>query len=249
MGVFFVLFLSGCKQDMKFIDHVTFKPADNLETVRISLVFTDKIKSDLAGGYPVKDYGFLFINPYTPTQPFEVGFDLNTAIVNDQDYIKLTPTEVLPNGLPIGLPNAIVQIQAPHEISPQFDLYGYVDVLHASWLGVAPIFTFLSDKYFPAGISVSQVFMRDDQGRPGILAAIFGPTLNDDGSLKRAGGIAVFANVRQLLAHHSLVKGQTENFYPEPGVTISGPASAEYEGRPDKMFLLQRKLIRAFNRN
>ena len=61
------------------------------------------------------------------------------------------------------------------------------------------MFGFLSDAYFPAGLSISQSFLNNSQGAPAILASVFGPTLNMDGTLLRSGGIALFANVRQLI--------------------------------------------------
>ncbi len=191
--------LVGCKEQNKIIEKVTFKPSENLEVVRISLVFTPRIQSDLAGGFAIKHYGYLFINPYTASQRFEIGFDLNTAIVNEQDYLHLSPTTVLPNGMPIGLPHAVVEIRSPDPISPKFDLYGYVDVLHQEWLGIATMFGFVNDQYFPPGLSVNQAFLQDDQGRPGVIASVFGPTVAGDGSLVRNGGIALFANVKRLI--------------------------------------------------
>lgn len=193
--------LAGCKEQNKIIEKVTFKPSENLEVVRVSLVFTPRIQSDLAGGFAVKHYGYLFINPYTASQRFEIGFDLNTAIVNEQDYVHLSPTTVLPNGMPIGLPHAVVEVRSPEPISPKFDLYAYVDVLHLEWLGVAAMFSFVNDQYFPPGLSVNQAFLQDDQGRPGVIASVFGPTVASDGTLVRSGGIALFANVKRLIDH------------------------------------------------
>lgn len=240
---------AGCKRPPKLIEKVGFKFSDNLEVARISLVFTDKVQSDLSGGFTLKDYGYLFINPYTQAQPFEVGFDLNTAIVNDQDYIKLTPTTVLPNGVPIGLPYAVVEVRAANPISSKFDLFGYVDVAHASWLGAAAMFSFLSDEYFPAGLSITQVFRRDDQGMPSILGAVFGPVVANDGTLKRAGGVALLANVRALIKE--IQGGQLPpefNVRPEKMVYLNGPASARFQNRPLELLKLGDTLERAFNR-
>jgi hypothetical protein len=242
---------SGCKGGVSLIDKVVFKPSENLEVVRISLVFTPAVQADFGGGFQLKDYGYLFLNPWTPTQPFEAGFDLNTAIFNDQDYIGLEPTTVLPNGVPIGIPHAVVQINKDGgPIHDAFDIYGYVDVLHTSWLGVAAMFKFMDNRYFPAGLSISQVFLRDKEGNPGVLAAVFGPSLNPDGSLRRNGGIAVFANVRQLIEEHGKdgAIGRTGlAFYPEPAVYLNGPATPEYAGNPRKIRKLERRLIQAFS--
>jgi hypothetical protein len=239
-----MLAAAGCKKPGKIIEKATFKPSENLEVVRVSLVFGPKIQSDLAGGFAIKDYGYLFINPFTTSQPFEIGFDLNTKIVNDQDYIELTPTTVLPNGLPIGLPYAVVEIRAPNPISNKFDLFGYVDVLHTSWLGVAAMFAFLDDKYFPAGLSISQVFLRDAQGRPGVIASVFGPTLNNDGTLLRNGGIALFANVRQLIDQ---IGREERTFLAEDKVYLDGPMAPVYEQNPWQLLKLEANLLRGLN--
>ena len=240
---------SGCKGNNALIEKVTFKPSDNLEVVRVSLVFTSRIQSDLAGGFSLKDYGYLFVNPYTPSQPFEIGFDLNTSIVNDQDYVKLSPTEVLPNGIPIGLPNAVVEVRAASPISPKFDLYGYVDVLKLNWIGVAAMFGFLDDKYFPAGLSLSQAFMRDNQGRPGIIGSVFGPTVGNDGTLIRNGGIALFANVRQLISQigGGIPAGETFEFYSDGTVEVSGQGADALRANPARLRAIQNRLIEGFS--
>jgi hypothetical protein len=241
--------LSGCNgKDLKIIDHVSFKPSDNLETVRVSLVFQNNIQAELSGGLYIKDYGMVFVNPYTSAEPFEVGFSLNTKVFNDQDYVKLTPTDVLPNGLPMGLGYPVAEIKGAKPISSQFDLYGYVDVLHTSWLGAAAIFGFINNQYFPDGLSISQVFLRDASGNPGVIASVFGPTLKPDGSMARAGGIALFANVRQLIAHHAIGENAQElTLRPELLPVISGPRAPEYEGNYKKLRGLEGSLVKAFN--
>ncbi len=238
---------TGCNNENRIIDHVTFKPSDNLEVVRVSVVFTAKIQTDLAGGFPLKGYGYIFINPFTTAQPFEVGFDLDTAIVNDQDYVRLLPTTVLPNGIPIGLDRALAEVRGAKPISDKFDLYGYVDVLKAEWLGAAAIFSFLTDKYFPTGLSVNEVLLRDQDRNPAIIGSVFGPALNSDGTLARAGGIALFANVRKLIEEHTLKPGVTTTFYPEKGVQLSGPAAARYRGNGKALLKLQSDFISGMN--
>ncbi|MGK5087975.1 hypothetical protein WDW86_10485 [Bdellovibrionota bacterium FG-2] len=239
--------MSGCKYKSSIIQKATFQVSENLETVRVSLVFTDKIKSDLAGGFTLKDYGYLFINPFTQAQPFEIGFSLNTSIVNDQDYISLTPTMVLPNGVPIGIPYGLVEIRSPNPISPKFDIFGYVDVLHANWVGVAAMFGFLNDEYFPEGLTVSQAFLNDGAGHAGIIASVFGPTLKADGTLQRAGGIAVFANIRQLINQGQNYRGKPIDAKPLPKLYIQGPNAASYEHNGVKLQQLENNLVRGMN--
>lgn len=245
---------SGCFQN-KLIDRVTLKPSDDLKSLRVSLVFSPTIQTSFGAAFNIKQYGSLFVTPfYGLDQPFEVGFDLNTAIFNDQDYVRLTPTNNLPNGMPIGLPRdkdgkpyALAEVKDAQAVSPKYDLYAYVDVLHANWLGAAAIFTFMDNRYFPPYLSVTQIFMRDAAGNPGVVGSVFGPSLNLDGSLKKPGGIVLFANVRQLLSGHALASAKETAFYPEPRAIVTGPAAAEYEGDGQALAGLQQKLVDGMN--
>lgn len=241
------VFSTGCNKEDRLIDKVTFKPSDNLETIRVSLQFTKKVQADWAGGFALKHYGYIFVNPYTEAQPFEVGFDLNTAIVNEQDYVNITPTTVFPNGVPLGIDHALVQVQAETPIHPKFDLYAYVDVLKQQWLGLASIFSFLSDRYFPAGLSISQIFWRDPAGNPGIIGAAFGPKVRPDGSLERAGGIAVLANVRALLASGKLQPGRAVTFEALGSIELKGPAAPQYQGNTKALLKIEQNLINGLN--
>lgn len=238
---------TGCKQDLKVIDKVTFKPSDNLETIRVSLVFANRIKTDLQGAFQIKDYGSIFANPFTETSPFEIGFDLNTAVMNDQDYVNVTPTTVFPNGVAIGLDHAVVEVKAENPISSKFDIYGYVDILRRNWLGVAGMLNFL-DGYFPADLMINQVFKRDHQGNPEIFAAVFGPTVNDSGEVLRAGGLSVFANVRALINGGKLVPGKTLSFKATESVTLSGKNAKKYDSYK-KLLKVQDRLIQGLNRH
>ncbi len=237
--------LSGCKYKSSIVEKATFQVSENLETVRVSLIFTSKVQSDLAGGFTLKDYGYLFINPYTQAQPFEIGFNLNTSIVNDQDYISLTPTMVLPNGVPIGIPYGLVEIRSPNPISPKFDIFGYLDVLHANWVGVAAMFGFLNNEYFPEGLTVSQAFLPSSTGQAGIIASVYGPTLKPDGTMQRAGGIAVFANIRQLIQHST--PGKEVTVKPISTIYLQGPKASEYQDNGLKLNELQNNLIKGMN--
>ena len=204
----------------------------------MSLVFANTIQTTRCRVPVVGDYGYLFVDPYTPAQNFEVGFSLDTAIVNDQQYVHLAPTEVFPDGTPIGVGYGLVQVQAASPVSSKFDLYGYVDVLHRSWLGAAAIFSFLNnDQYFPSGLNISQVFLRDSAGDPGVIATVFGPTVDISGHTTRAGGIAVLANFKQLLASGSLGRpGHPAFLRPEATLPrVEGRRAGEYRGKPAKL--------------
>lgn len=242
--LFFSLAASGCKPATPLIDHVSVKSAPNLESIKISLFFSNTIKSELAGGFMVKDYGFLFVNPYTPSEPFELGFSLNIGLFKDPEYISLRPTTVLPNGIALGLEYPLVEVKNTHPASSKFDLYAYVDISHSAWLGTAAIFEFINDQYFPNGLSVSQTFMPDAQGRPSVIASVFGPTTQADGTMKRAGGITVLANVKQLFTHPNEAEFI---LYPHSKMVIEGPNAEVYQGNPRKLLRLQNRLIRGLN--
>lgn len=225
----------GCSEGEKsdLIEKVNVKFADNLETIRVSLIFSDRIKADFSGTFNVKtssiDFGNLFVQPFTATQHFEIGFDLNTSILNEQDFARVDPTEFLPNGERLFyVPNPVFQVKSAKPVHEKFDLYGYVDVLGASWLGVAAIFNFLNDKNFPSGITLTHPLMKDDAGNYTVAGSIFGPTLNEDGSLKRAGGIAIFANIRWLVEHFQ--GGQSFDLVLGNEYKLSGPNKGELEG-------------------
>ncbi|MEK6580743.1 MAG: hypothetical protein AABZ55_16080 [Bdellovibrionota bacterium] len=215
LAAFVLASMTGCKQD--YIDKVTVKPSDDLTVLRVALVFTKNVKFDLAAMIDVSKYGTVFMDPYTETTPFEIGFNLNTDIVNDQDYVHLMPTTVLPNGMPIGLPNPVVEIRPEHPISDKFDLYTYVDVLKLSWVGVSGTFHFLSND-FPAALQLNATFLPDNAGNPGIMASVFGPTTNADGTISRPPGVAVFANIRQLVHGKDLIPGKMIEIKPSTEV-------------------------------
>jgi hypothetical protein len=237
----------GCKPGDALVSRVVFTPSENLETVRLAIEFGSKIKSDFGGAYALKNYGTAFVNPYSLGKPFQVGLELNTGIVDDQDFIELAPTAVLPNGLPIGVDHPLVEVRASKPIHDKFDLSTYVDVLRTQWLGVAALFTFIDAQYFPPGLSISQVFLRDDQGQPAVIGSVFGPTLKGDGTIARAGGIALFGNIRQLIALY-LRTGKPVELKPIPGTLMFfGPEAASYSGDWTSLRALERGLIFGLN--
>ena len=199
-AVFAISSLSGCNGQAKVISSVTVKLSENLEIVTVTMNFAPNIQMAYQGNYDILSYGSVFVNPYTTSEPFQAGFDLNTAIVNDQNYVHLTPTSVLPNGMNIGLPNPVVEVKKATPINSQFDLFAYVDVLQANWLGAAAMFNSIDPKYFPPGLSVSQVFKRDNAGVPTLEGYAYGPVLDSNGVMVHAPGVAVFANVKALIS-------------------------------------------------
>jgi hypothetical protein len=163
-------------------------------------MFAPNIQETLSGDWNIQSYGSVFLNPYSTTEPFEAGFSLNLDILNDQSYVNIAPTSFLPNGTPIGIGYALAQVTLDKPISTDFNLYAYLDVKNQDWLGMAAMFTFINDKNFPKGLSITQSLKTDSTGAAEIVAQAFGPTLNPDGTMKQPGGIAVFANVKELIA-------------------------------------------------
>lgn len=198
---------TGC--NFKIIDKVTFALNPNLESARVSLIFAKDIQTDIGGTFSVKDYGYVFANPSTPDAPFNVGFDLNLSIVNDNDYIHYTPTTKLPSDdpLPTLINRALAQIQLEKPVGQKFDVYAYVDILGREWLGVAMILNYIDQKNFPAGLSFSRNFLKDKQGVPRAAAVIFGPKVDSAGNLVVPGGIALFANVAALIKGNGDIAG------------------------------------------
>ena len=87
--LFFILsslVFSGCRENRnrpRLIEQVLFNVSPNLEFISLSLQFTQSIRSNLQGDFPIKNYGNLFVSPWTSTSPFELGFRLNTENEND----------------------------------------------------------------------------------------------------------------------------------------------------------------------
>jgi hypothetical protein len=176
----------------------------------VGLQFNSTFQETYSGSYAIGNYGTVFADAYSATTPFEVGFTLNTDIVNDQNYVNLTATEQLPNGDPIGINYPLVQIQAKTPISNGFDIYAYVDVSQATWLGGAAILNVLNDANLPSGMAVTEVLKSNSAGIAEVFGSVFSPVLNSDGSLDKAGGIAIFANIKELIvdglsADHSMI--------------------------------------------
>lgn len=237
---------SACRRSDALIDQISVQPSSNLESVRIALVFNPRtVQSTLGGGFAIGEHGYLFLNPYSPPRAFEVGFELNTAIFGDPNYVDLQPTTVFPNGIPMRLPHAVVEVRPEQPIGKRFDVYAYVDVLHAQWLGSAVMLDFIDDRAFPPGLALSQVFRRDEQDRPTLMAAVFGPEVDSTGKITRSGGIAVLANVKSLLKQAE--PGRVKVYRAEKEVVASGPEAKRYSGDLLRMHGLERNLIRGLN--
>ena len=75
--------------------------------------------------------------------------------------------------------------------------------------------------------------------------------VNADGTIKRAGGIALFANVRQLIAHHAVgPNAQPLTLRPEATFpTVAGPRAPEYQGNYKKLRKIESDLARGMNLN
>lgn len=221
--ILLVALSSSCKQSL--IDHIDFKPSENLESLRVAVVFTKNLTVDFSGIFAIEPYGNAFVNPYTPTENFQVGFLLNTAIINDQNYIKLDPTDVLPNGVSTGIGYAVVAVHAPKPINEHYDIYAYVDVAKGAWLGSAV--TFISptaNSELPSNVTITQGFLPDANKKNQVLASFYSPKKGTDG-IATGGGIAVFANVKELLDHGGLVANETITVRPdlESSRVVYGP--------------------------
>jgi hypothetical protein len=236
--------LSGCRGSDALIERLSFTPSTNLESVRVALEFNPRrVRSTLGGGFAIGDHGYLFLNSWTPERPFELGFELNTEVFQDPKYVDLDPTTVFPNGIPMGLPHAVVEVRADRPVGSRFDAYAYVDVLKQRWLGTAVILDFIDERNFPPGLGLKQVLARDAEGRPTALAAAFGPELDERGAIRRAGGLAVLADVRSLL--DSARPGRALRLRPERRVETTGPAASRTGAL--ELMRIERNLVEGLN--
>lgn len=236
--------ISGC--DKPLISGVAFTVEPNIETLKVQLNFSDEVQTDLGGAFAVntggRDYGQIEIEPSSPDNPFNVGFRLNLAIVNEQDYVNLEPVTTLPSGQPIPIPSlnrAFAKVSLKNEINPNFDVYAYVDVVGKEWIGVALTLKFINSKYFPAGLSLSKGFVKAKDGRNQIYGAVFGPKVDNNGNMTVPGGIALFANAK------SLITGARDGSGPMSGtskgekfVLFQGPQAAHYNEHPEDAIAL-----------
>jgi len=239
---------AACSRNDRLIDRVTVVPSNNLESIRVALVFNPrKVQSTLGGGFQIGRHGYLFLNPATQNLPFEVGFELNTEIFQDPEYVKLEPTTVFPNGLPMNLPQsrALVQIRADQPIGKRFDAYAYVDILQGEWMGTAIILDFIDDRYFPPGLAFSQVFARDSAGEPSVIGAVFGPELNPSGGIRRSGGISVLVNVKSVMKNAS--PGRPLTYFADEKFKVTGPGSKRYGKDRFELMRLEEKVIQGLN--
>ena len=219
----------------QYIDKATFKLSDDLKSARVALVFTDKVKAAFETDFAIKDYGSVFTLPFVDgKQSFSAGFDLNMNVVYDNGYVQLEPTSYLPNGLPLGLPNPVVAVPAGSVAGGAAQFLAYVDIKGLSWLGMATMIEAV-DQNFPSGLSISQVFRRNSEGVPEVFGSFFGPTLNSDGSVAKAGGLAIFANVKSLIAAAKEQGSDTIELRPEAKLELSGPAAAYYRAHPAEL--------------
>ena len=222
---------ASCKPTAKYLDRVAFKIDPDLNTASVALVFSDKVRPNFSADFAIKDYGNLYTRPFSEgVQPFQAGLDLNLSILLDNEYVQMTPTYVLPNGMPLGTGGPLVQVGAGGIGNGSAEFFGYLDIRELKWLGMSAMIR-LVDENFPADIVISQVFLRDTAGEPAVFASFFGPKLNADGSVARPGGFALFANTRALFSAQGDRRGTIELF-PESELQLAGPAAEHYRAHP-----------------
>lgn len=241
----------GGSSGKKILEKVTYTPSPDLTSVEARLVFHDSVKLNLMGSYDLKDYGQLFVVPYSQQEPFQVGLTLDLTVFKDGDYVNLEPTSTFPNGVSMGLPNPLVKIQGASPVGDKFDLMGYVDITRGEWLGVAVILNFLDDKVFPEGLAVTQNFSTNAQGKPGAIATLFGPQIDESGQMIQPGGIAFLANVKQL-AEKQVPMGmvtselaRTSDLYSSGSWALKGPQAKRHKRNPKQLMRLMQAWDRA----
>lgn len=238
--------LTGCNDDDKLIKEANIQFSEDLETVSIDLIFSNKIRFSFDQEFGLKQYGTIYIQGYDNSRPFQIGAILNTDVVRDNDFAQLNPTTTLPNGAPIGISTPVVEIIGTDPISGKFDLAGYIDVYTYSWLGVGAMFSF-ADNFIPRDLTLSNVFLKDANGAPTLIGHLFGAKIGEDGSIQRSSGMAIFANFRALVSE--AVRRGSFNFRVKPTdeILISGADAHRYIGRPDRLRELQERFIEGLN--
>lgn len=234
--------LSGCGAN-RFVDKVTIEPSQTLNTIRVALVFQRTVQTELQGMFAIRDYGYIFLNPYTETQPFEVGFLFNTDILDNNGLIGIEPTLFLPNGYPHPIGHPLVVLGEKEVEDGSIDSYGYVDVLERSWTGVAGVFMFMGKGNFPDGLVVTESFLEDSSSTPRAHAVLYGPSLDDDGTLVSHGGVALFANVRALMPQIQAKRRMT--LHRKAPLRIEGKDAEVYRAHPEKLFRYEQKLLKS----
>ncbi|OFZ53622.1 MAG: hypothetical protein A2428_15085 [Bdellovibrionales bacterium RIFOXYC1_FULL_54_43] len=237
---------TGCGKK-GILDHVVVTPTENFQNVRVSLFFKSDVQLLLEGKVGVGEYGHVYMYPWTAGRPFEMGFELKSSVFHEPGYVNLKPTMYLPNGAPIGLPYAVVEVRGEQPVTPTFDLYGYVDVEHLSWLGMAGVFEISEGSDIPAGLTLTQVFLRDEAGVPTLFASVLGPAFNTDGSVKQRAGLALFANVKALALKTRA--GEPNVLKPEKKIYVTGPIATDTPSKKADMVRLQREIIAEANRS
>lgn len=195
---------SGCFGKAVF-DKVVFTSEPNLETLKVSLVFSPNIATDLGGSFGIKNWGSLELDPTTKTSPFNIGFRLNLNILNDQDYVHEETTRNLPSGDPIpGIENrALAMVRLKNEVSKNFDIILYLDLYAKEWIGMAVLLNYVDHSNFPSDLTLTQNFLENSDGHPLVTAAVFGQTIDKDGKKHDQAGFAFFANARELIKRKS----------------------------------------------
>lgn len=203
--------IRGCNSKPKIIDKVNVGIADNLEVVDVALSLSKSIETDFGGSFDVtfddRNYGRLYLEPWTPNVASRLGFELNTEIFNDPGFnnpLLFEPTQFFPNGerLPSAIDRAMAMVKLKNEdssgnpIERNVDVYTYIDVKHREWLGIAVSLKKANKKYFPEGLVLTQYLARDSQKRPRVAVSVFGPRPGVEGHA----GISVFANVKAFMA-------------------------------------------------
>lgn len=241
-----LMVFSGCDSS-SLVSSFNASVEPNLETLTTNLVFAKDVKSDLGGSFSIKDYGTIDVQPSTPETPFNVGLRLNLDIVNDLEFIRYQPTTTLPAGqpLPTLINRAMAQVKLKNDISSNFDIYAYVDILGKEWVGAVLTLKFLNN-CFPAGISITKNFLKTKNGPARGVGTFFGPKLDDNGKMLVPGGMAVFVNAKALVDE---ARGKQLALLDTKGSAymFGGPTGDHYAKNPSQAQHLEQAIKTALN--
>jgi hypothetical protein len=238
------LFLAaGCGSN-PFIEKITVSPSETLEALKVTLVFRRSVRTELQGVFPFRDYGYVFLNPFTETKPFEIGFLLNASALDEGRFPSVEPTLFLPNGMPHPVGYPLLSLGESDPEDGPVDVYAYVDALRGRWAGAVAVFMFIGEGNFPDSLLISEGFLEDGSRVPRAHAMLFGPVLDDRGKVKAHGGIGIFANLKALMPKSRSTQGALT--LRSRGKRVLQGKNAEYYGaHPERISAYEGRLLQS----
>jgi|GEM_PF-4739237 len=179
--------LSSCK---KVVDKFSLDLGDNSVTTAVNFVPEFGLNVDRTVDIVVKGvkYGSVSISSPQNGEPFKIALTAELEMFLPEVWEGFAPTNTLPNGeaLPNWIqPNELIAVDVPN-FNEHVDLTVYVGFKNPYYVGVALSLKILDGRY-PEGLGLSQAFRKNNKtwGQ----GMVYGPTYEDDGSVRSHGGL------------------------------------------------------------